>query len=287
MKWIGRRASDNIDDRRMSGGSKLVFGGGAIGIIIVLLQLFLGGGDSGQLLNQIQQQATQQGPSEAVIDPQEDEMAKFVAVVLADNEDVWNKLFADAGLQYEEPKLVLFRSSVESGCGNASSSTGPFYCPADRQVYIDLSFFDELKNRFGAPGDFAIAYVVAHEIGHHVQHLLGTSDKVHQAEASSSKKDANRLSVALELQADFLAGVWAYHNQQMKDVLEAGDVEEALGAASAVGDDRLQKQAQGYVVPDAFTHGTSQQRMEWFKRGMQSGDLSQGDTFKALLGTEL
>ncbi len=284
MKWMGRRESDNVEDRRKMSGGQMAIGGGAIGLIILLIQLFMGG-DSSEVLKQVAQQTQQQQEqeSDAPIDPKEEEMTKFVKVVLADNEDVWHKIFADNGMEYREPKLVLFRSAVESGCGNASSSTGPFYCPTDEKVYIDLSFFDELKERFGAPGDFAIAYVISHEVGHHVQNLLGTSDKVHNAEAEASKRNANKLSVALELQADFLAGVWAYHDQQMKDVLEAGDVDEALTAASAVGDDRLQKQAQGYVVPDAFTHGTSQQRMYWFKKGFEGGRLDDGDTFKELL----
>ncbi len=229
------------------------------------------------------QQQTTQG-SDAPIDPAEDEMAKFVSVALADNEDVWNKIFSENGLQYEEPTLVLFRGATESGCGNASSSSGPFYCPSDKKVYIDLSFMNELKNRFGAEGgDFALAYVLAHEVGHHVQNLLGTSDKMRQMQSGVDEVQSNKLSVALELQADFYAGVWTYHNQKMNSVLEEGDIEEALSAASAVGDDAIQKKVQGRVVPDAFTHGTSQQRMYWFKRGYQSGDISHGNTFEELI----
>jgi hypothetical protein len=283
MKWLGRRESDNVEDRRKLSGGKIAAGGGAIGIIILLIQFFMGG-DSGQLLNELQQQNSNQSNNEASITAEDDEMAKYVAVVLADNEDVWHKIFADVNKQYTEPKLVLFRQSTQSECGNASASTGPFYCPADQKVYMDLSFFDELKNRFGAKGgDFAIAYVVAHEIGHHVQNLIGTSAQVQQKQSELSEKEANKLSVALELQADFLAGVWAHHNQKTKNILEDGDIDEALSAASAVGDDHLQKQSQGYTVPDAFTHGTSAQRKYWFKLGFETGDLSKGNTFKDLI----
>lgn len=284
MKWQGRRESDNVEDRRRITGGHVAIGGGAIGLIFLLIQVFMGG-DSSQLLNQVQQQINagqQQGGTEE-ISAADEEMAKFVRVVLADNEDVWNKIFAESGSQYTEPKLVMFRNSVESACGNATSAVGPFYCPSDQKVYVDLAFFDELKNRFGAAGDFAIAYVISHEVGHHVQNLMGTSDKVHKIQEQSSEKEGNRYSVALELQADFLAGVWAHYNQQMKNVIEEGDIEEALGAANAVGDDRLQKQSQGYVVPDAFTHGTSEQRMYWFKRGYETGDLKKGNTFDEVL----
>lgn len=281
MQTEGRRESGNVEDRRrMSTGGKAVVGGGAIGIIVLLIQLFIGG-DPAQLINQAQQQAQQTQGSDASIDPEEDAMAKYVSVALADNEDVWNKIFTENNMQYQEPKLVLFRGSTESGCGYASSQTGPFYCPADQKVYIDLSFFEELQTRFGASkGDFALAYVLAHEVGHHVQNLLGTSGKVHEAQERLSKEEGNKLSVNLELQADFYAGVWAHYNQKMKGVLEDGDIEEALSAASAVGDDHIQKQAQGYVVPESFTHGTSDQRMYWFKLGYSSGDLSKGNTFK-------
>ena len=283
MLWKGRRESGNVEDQRRFSGKRIAFGGGAIGIILLLINAFMGG-DTSQLLNQIGQEINSNQSANAPVNPEEDEMAKFVSVALADNEDVWNKLFSDAGLQYEEPKLVLFRDAIESGCGNASASSGPFYCPGDHKVYIDLSFFDELKNRFGSKGgDFAIAYVIAHEVGHHVQNLLGTSDQVHSQQQRSNEKSANRLSVALELQADFFAGVWAYHNQKMKNVLEDGDIEEALSAASAVGDDHLQKQSQGHVVPDAFTHGTSEQRIYWFTRGYQTGDLKKGNTFEEVL----
>ena len=280
MKWIGRRESSNVDDRRSSSGGKF-FVGGTIGVIILVIKFFMDG-DPTQLIQQIDQQNTQ--TTEVVNDSLDNTMAKFVAVVLADNEDVWNKIFTENGLQYQEPKLVLFRGATESGCGNASSSIGPFYCPADKRVYIDLSFMDELKTRFGAQGgDFALAYVIGHEVGHHVQNLLGTSAKTEELQAQSSQTKANKLSVALELQADFYAGVWTYHNQQMKNILEQGDIEEALSAASAVGDDAIQQKTQGTIVPDAFTHGSSAERMYWFKRGYQTGDIRKGNTFAKLI----
>lgn len=280
MKWLGRRESSNVDDRRSSSGGKL-FVGGTIGVIILVIKFFMDG-DPTQLIQQIDQQNTQ--TTEVVNDSLDNTMAKFVAVVLADNEDVWNKIFTENGLQYEEPKLVLFRGATESGCGNASSSIGPFYCPADKKVYIDLSFMDELKTRFGAQGgDFALAYVIGHEVGHHVQNLLGTSAKTEELQAQSNQTKANKLSVALELQADFYAGVWTYHNQQMKNILEQGDIEEALSAASAVGDDAIQQKTQGAIVPDAFTHGSSAERMYWFKRGYQTGDIRKGNTFAKLI----
>lgn len=280
MKWLGRRESSNVDDRRSSSGGKF-FVGGTIGVIILVIKFFMDG-DPTQLIQQIDQQNTQ--TTEVVNDSLDNTMAKFVAVVLADNEDVWNKIFAENGLQYEEPKLVLFRGATESGCGNASSSIGPFYCPADKKVYIDLSFMDELKTRFGAQGgDFALAYVIGHEVGHHVQNLLGTSAKTEELQAQSNQTKANKLSVALELQADFYAGVWTYHNQQMKNILEQGDIEEALSAASAVGDDAIQQKTQGTIVPDAFTHGTSAERMYWFKRGYETGDIRKGNTFAKLI----
>ena len=280
MKWLGRRESSNVDDRRSSSGGKF-FVGGTIGVIILVIKFFMDG-DPTQLIQQIDQQNTQ--TTEVVNDSLDNTMAKFVAVVLADNEDVWNKIFAENGLQYQEPKLVLFRGATESGCGNASSSIGPFYCPADKRVYIDLSFMDELKTRFGAQGgDFALAYVIGHEVGHHVQNLLGTSAKTEELQAQSNQTKANKLSVALELQADFYAGVWTYHNQQMKNILEQGDIEEALSAASAVGDDAIQQKTQGTIVPDAFTHGSSTERMYWFKRGYQTGDIRKGNTFAKLI----
>jgi uncharacterized protein len=285
MKFIGRRESSNIEDRRrMSGGQKTIFGGGILGIIIVIIAYFLNGGDALQVLQNIQQQSSQTTEStDVTITPEEDEMAKYISVALADNEDVWHKIFSDNGMEYREPKLVLYKEGTESGCGNASSAVGPFYCPSDEKVYIDLGFFNELQTRFGAAGgDFAIAYVLSHEVGHHVQNLLGTMQKVSQAQNNLSEPDANRLSVAVELQADFYAGVWAYYTQKYKDVLEEGDIDEALSAASAVGDDMIQKKSQGYIVPDAFTHGTSEQRMYWFKKGFTTGDINQGNTFEEL-----
>ncbi len=274
MKWIGRRGSSNVEDRR-SGGGRIALGGG-IGTIIVVALVWLLGGDPSQLINGI----TDQGSNQAVETPAQDSIAQFVSVVLADTEEIWGKIFADYGETYRQPKLVLFRQSVQSACGSASAASGPFYCSADERVYIDLSFCDELRNRFGAPGDFAIAYVIAHEVGHHVQNLLGTLSKVNDERSRSSEERANQITVLLELQADYYAGVWANHAQHDLNVVERGDISEALGAASAVGDDRLQMEAQGYIVPDAFTHGTSAQRTEWFKRGYESGRLEDGDTFK-------
>lgn len=280
MKWLGRRGSGNIEDRR-SGGGGLAIGGGLTAIIAVVFSLLTGqnpmellgmfqGGDSG---------TQQEAPLET--DVNQDEKGHFVSVVLADTEDVWNKLFSDAGSNYKEPTLVLFSGAVHSACGSASSATGPFYCPGDEKVYIDLSFYDELQTKFGAPGDFAMAYVVAHEVGHHIQNILGTSNKLDRARGRVSQEEYNQLSVRLELQADFYAGVWAHHAQRMKNILEEGDIKEALNAANAIGDDRLQQQSQGRVVPDAFTHGTSAQRMRWFKKGYDTGDINQGDTFSA------
>ena len=267
------------DRRRMSPKGKMALGGGTAAILLIILQLLMGG-DSSQILEQVQQMSQpQQGQvADQPTDPEEDKMAEYVSVALADNEDVWNKLFAENGMQYAEPKLVLFRESTESACGYASAATGPFYCPPDQKIYIDLSFFDQLQSRFGAKGgDFALAYVLAHEVGHHVQNQLGTLDKVNRARQTMSEKEANKVSVSAELQADFYAGVWAHHNQQMKGVLERGDIEEALSAASAVGDDQIQKKTQGYVVPESFTHGTSEERMKWFMLGYESGDLKKGN----------
>lgn len=278
MLWRGRRESTNVDDRRGMSTGGLVAGGGILGVIVLVLNFLLGGGDASQLPTQLPGAAqTELSAEEQAAD---DERAQFVKVVLADTEDVWNQLFAQTGQDYQEPTLVLFRQGVQSGCGSASSQTGPFYCPADQKLYIDLSFYQDLQERFNAPGDFAMAYVVAHEVGHHIQTLMGTSQKMARLRQQASEAEYNKYSVMMELQADFLAGVWAHHAQRMKQVLEQGDIEEALGAANAIGDDRLQKQAQGYVVPESFTHGTSQQRMYWFKKGYQTGDLRQGDTFK-------
>ncbi|MFD2602901.1 KPN_02809 family neutral zinc metallopeptidase [Flavobacterium suzhouense] len=280
MKWSGRRQSDNMEDRRGISGGKLVAGGGVIGVIILLINMFMGGDNSAilnDINNQIQQQSASSGePVE--LSAHDKEMGEFVATVLADTEDVWGKIFAENGMTYEEPKLVLFRDAVQTACGGASSASGPFYCPSDRKVYMDLAFFDELQNRFGAKGgDFAIAYVIAHEIGHHVQTLLGTSSKMRQLQAQTDEAGANKLSVKLELQADFYAGIWAHYDQKMHDILEEGDIEEALSAANAVGDDAIQKRMQGHVVPDSFTHGSSEQRKYWFKKGFETGDINQGE----------
>ncbi|MBP2281784.1 putative metalloprotease [Flavobacterium sp. CG_23.5] len=285
MKWLGRRESDNVEDRRTLSGGKVAVGGGIIGIIILLLNTF-GGQNAQQLtpiLEQLQGSQTTQTESGIPLSKEDEEMGKFVRVILADNEDVWSKIFTENGEVYKNPKLVLFRDGVQTACGGASSASGPFYCPEDQKVYIDLGFFDELKSKFGAKGgDFAIAYVLAHEIGHHVQTLLGTSTKMRQAQEGKSEADANKLSVALELQADFYAGVWTNRNQKTNNVLEVGDIEEALSAANAVGDDAIQSKMQGQVVPDSFTHGTSKQRMYWFKKGYETGDIKQGNTFSEI-----
>lgn len=279
MQWIGKRGSSNVEDRRGISGGGIAAGGGVIGVIIYLLYSFLGGGDVDP--SRIPQISP--GTSTTALSPEEqkadDERAQFVKVVLAETEDVWNKVFADNGKQYREPTLVLFRDGVASACGNASSASGPFYCPGDSKLYIDLSFYQELQQKFKAPGDFAMAYVVAHEVGHHIQNLNGTADKISRLREQAGGAEANRYSVMLELQADFLAGVWAHYTQQMKNNLDAGDIEEALTAANAIGDDRLQQQSSGEIVPDAFTHGTSAQRMYWFKKGYETGDIKQGDTF--------
>ena len=276
MQWFGRGESDNVEDRR-GGGRGIAIGGGILGLIGAVIYMFTGINPS-QLLNQAggdqQQQTEQQDPNAP-----EDNGKKFVRVVLKDTEDIWGKLFADMGRQYQDPKLVLFTDYVQSACGNASSATGPFYCPGDAKVYIDLSFYDELKTRFGAGGDFANAYVIAHEVGHHIQNLLGVSAKMDQARGRMSEREYNKLSVKLELQADFYAGVWAHYEQSVKKVINETDIEEALNAASAIGDDRLQKQSQGHVEPDSFTHGTSAQRVYWFKKGYETGDVKQGNTF--------
>jgi predicted metalloprotease len=279
MLWRGQRQSDNVEDQRGGlGRGGLAIGGGVGGVIVLIIALLLGA-DPRQLLEQNPGGNPSSNPqSSRPVNAQDDEMKQFVSVVLASTEDVWSDIFKQHGRQYRKPKLVLFSDEVQSACGAATTAVGPFYCPGDEKVYLDLAFFAELKQRFRAPGDFAQAYVIAHEVGHHVQNLLGTMNKVDQAQQRLSKGEANQISVRLELQADFLAGVWAHYAQQ-KGILETGDVEEALGAASAVGDDRLQRATQGYVVPDSFTHGTSEQRMRWFRRGLDSGDLGQGDTF--------
>jgi predicted metalloprotease len=282
MRWKDERQSDNIEDRR-GVPAGVTIGGGIGTLIIVIIALFLGA-DPRQVINLLQQNpqaAPGAGAAAVPGDPAEEERKAFVGAVLADTEDVWDDLFQGMDRQYVKPTLVLFRDGTESGCGDASSSVGPFYCPADQKVYLDLGFFQELKERFKAPGDFAEAYVIAHEIGHHVQNLLGISEKMHARQGRADRAGANDLSVRLELQADFLAGVWAHHAQEMKHILEAGDITSALRAATAIGDDRLQMKAQGYVVPDSFTHGTSRQRVRWFTKGLKTGDIKQGDTFKS------
>ena len=277
MLWQGRRESDNVEDVRRSGGGRIAVGGGIGGVILVVAYLLLGG-DPAALV----EQQSQLAPSQQV-DPNapRDEASKFIGVVLADTEDIWNKLFQQMGRRYEEPKLVLFSNQTRSGCGYASGASGPFYCPEDRRVYIDLSFYRMLHERFGAPGDFAQAYVIAHEVGHHVQNLLGISGQVQAQRGRISEVEYNKLSVRLELQADFFAGIWAHYADRAKQVVEPGDIDEALRAASVIGDDNLQRRSQGHVVPESFTHGTSEQRVRWFRKGYETGDVRQGDTFAA------
>lgn len=279
MKWQGRRKSDNVEDRRGISGGQIAVGGGVIGIIILLLNLF--GGDNAKMLTPVleqMQQGQQSAPTEQVeLTPEQKELGDFASTVFADTEDIWHTIFEENGMTYEEPKMVLFTGQVQTACGGATSASGPFYCPGDKKVYMDLEFFEELRTRFGAKGgDFAIAYVIAHEVGHHVQTLLGTSGKVRQLQSGKSDAEANKLSVCLELQADFYAGLWAHYNQKY---IEEGDIDEALSAANAVGDDAIQSRMQGHVVPESFTHGTSEQRIKWFTRGFKSGDIKLGDTF--------
>jgi uncharacterized protein len=280
MLWRGSRQSENVEDRRGVSGGGLAIGGGLGGIVLLVIALLLGV-DPRQLLNQ----APSDDPRSATetsrpVNASEEELKQFVTAVLGETEDVWNELFRRSGKRYIEPKLVLFTDQARSGCGLAGAAVGPFYCPGDQKVYIDLSFYQELKSRFRAPGDFAQAYVIAHEVGHHVQNLLGVMDRAKSGQNGMSRETANQLSVRLELQADFLAGVWA-HYAQAKGIIEPGDIDEALRAASAIGDDRLQRESQGYVVPDSFTHGTSEQRSRWFRKGFETGDIRQGDTFSA------
>jgi len=273
MRWKGRRQSTNVEDRRGMGmGGKTAIGGG-IGSIVVILLFALLGGNPGDLMNNTPPTNGSNTNAPMNVSSQEEELADFVSVVLADTEDVWSAEFEKRGIVYENPKLVLFRDSVQSACGAANSAVGPFYCPGDHMLYIDLSFYQELKQRFQAPGDFAMAYVIAHEVGHHVQTLLHSGD-----EASPAEKRTNEYSIRFELQADYLAGVWA-HYAEGKGYLEKGDLDEALNAANAVGDDNIQKKAQGYVVPESFTHGTSEQRERWFNKGFKNGTLEGGDTF--------
>lgn len=279
MKWKGRAGSRNVEDRRGSGGfgmgGKGILGGG-LGIVFIIVFMLLGG-DPGQILSQ-SQIINQGGNAPYEQTAEEEELAEFASVVLADTEAVWQDIFYEYGEVYQEPILVLYSGYVQSACGTAGSSTGPFYCPGDNKVYIDLSFFQEMETRFDAPGDFAMAYVIAHEVGHHVQNQLGIMDEYQSLRSQMSQTEFNKLTVRLELQADYLAGVWAHYVDDM-NYLEDGDIQEAMNAASAVGDDRIQKQTQGYVVPDSFTHGTSEQRMRWFMKGYNEGDLDQWDTF--------
>jgi predicted metalloprotease len=281
MRWVGRRQSSNVEDRRGASRGRVGLGvGGGIGaVIIVLVALFLGG-DPGMVLEQNQGLQVPGSPA-STLAPANDQMKQFVSVVLADTEDLWTQQFAEMGNVYEPPTLVLFSGSTQTGSGFATSATGPFYSPADQAVYIDLSFFEELRSRFQAPGDFAQAYVIAHEVGHHVQNQLGILDQVTAAQKRVSEEEANDLSVRLELQADFFAGMWAHYAQNVIGVLDPGDIDEALNAASAIGDDRIQMQSRGYVVPDSFTHGSSEQRSRWFRLGYETGDISRGNTFAA------
>lgn len=282
MKWIGRRQSDNVEDRRgMSSGGKAVAGGGIIGIIILLVNIF--GGENAQMLTPVLEQFNQPQTTQSVtkeLTEEEKQIGEFVSTVFADTEDIWVKIFQENNMEYRLPKMVLFSDAVETACGSATAASGPFYCPSDEKVYMDLVFFNELQTRFGAKGgDFAIAYVIAHEVGHHVQTVLGTSGKVRQLQANKSQAEGNKLSVALELQADFYAGLWAKYNQQNLDM---DDLDEALSAAQAVGDDAIQSRMQGHVEPESFTHGTSEQRKKWFLKGYNSGDIRQGDTFSGI-----
>ncbi len=280
MRWERGRRSDNIEDRRGMRVGKA--GGIGIGAIVLALVVMYFGGDPSVVLNQAGNLApAQTEQSTATFSPEEEKLKEFMSVVLADTEDVWGTLFQGSGQAYVHPKLVLFSGAVQSACGHAEAAMGPFYCPADQKLYLDMSFFNDLAQRHDAPGDFAQAYVLAHEVGHHVQTLLGVSEQVHAARSRASEAESNALQVRMELQADCFAGVWAHHANRQRQILEPGDTEEALAAAAGVGDDRLQKQARGYVVPDSFTHGSSEQRMRWFKRGLQSGDPGQCDTFKA------
>ena len=276
MLWKGRKQSANVEDRRGVTGRQVAVGGGLGAIALAVIVLLLGGNP--QEVMQSMQTSPPSGQAQALTQ-EEKELGEFVGVILADTEDVWNQLFQQEGERYREPKLVLFTNATDSACGYAQSASGPFYCPGDEKVYIDLGFFQEMQQKLGARGDFAWAYVIAHEIGHHVQNLLGVMQQAQGRMQQVDPQEANQLLVRLELQADFLAGVWAHHAQRMKGLLEQGDIEEGMNAASSVGDDRIMKQQQGYVVPDAFTHGTSEQRVRWFTKGFKIGDMNQGNTF--------
>jgi predicted metalloprotease len=280
MLWKGRRQSENVEDRRGITGRKVAVGGGLGALALTIIVLLLGGNPD-EVMQNLQTPQTSGQEQTRTLTAEEQETGDFVKVILADTEDVWNTIFQQEEMQYREPKLVMFTNATDSACGFAQSATGPFYCPGDEKVYIDLGFFQEMQERLGARGDFAWAYVIAHEIGHHVQNLLGVMEQVQEKQQSLGQQEYNRFMVRLELQADFLAGVWAHHAQRMKNILETGDIEEGLNAAAAVGDDRIMKRDQGYVVPDAFTHGTSEQRVRWFTLGLKTGDMTQGDTFAA------
>ena len=280
MKWKRREQSGNVEDRRVMGSGKMI-AGGTIGTLAIVLIVWLLGGNPSQLINSLQSSGNENSTVDSTVIQAEQELADFASVVLKDTEDIWHTLFSEDGKTYREPTLVLFSGSVESTCGYSSAATGPFYCPGDEKVYIDLTFLEELQQKLGATGDFAMAYIIAHEVGHHVQKLLGITDQLQNIRGGVDETEYNQNLVRLELQADFLAGVWAHYAQKTKDILEEGDVEEAVNAAGAVGDDRIQMKSQGYVVPDAFTHGTSEQRKSWFLKGFRTGDLNQGDTFSA------
>ncbi|MDR3219654.1 MAG: neutral zinc metallopeptidase [Dysgonamonadaceae bacterium] len=305
MKWTGRQGSSNVEDRRGQ-SSQGSFGGlgrlgglgnggkgcgctGSIGVIIIAIVIWLMGGNPLQLIGMLEDAGggaifnNTPNQEQAYNSAEEDSLFEFARVVLYDTEEIWTSIFRQMGKEYRKPTLITYNSYTSSGCGTAQSSTGPFYCPADEKIYLDLSFFKQMDAQFHAPGDFAYAYVIAHEVGHHVQKLLGTLDEINSEMARSNKKRANELSVCLELQADFYAGVWANRESKLFDALEPGDIDEALNAASAIGDDRLQKEAQGYTVPDSFTHGTSQQRHDWFYNGYNTGDISKGNTFEKLM----
>ena len=279
MRWGSGRRSDNVEDRRGLGVTPRLAGGGLGAIVIVVLALLFGV-DPRMLTQMLPTETPAPAPGPARTG-QQDPMADFVSVVLADTEDTWDELFRRGGATYQEPKLVLFSGAAQSACGFAQAAVGPFYCPADQKVYIDLAFYQDLRNRFQAPGDFAQAYVIAHEVGHHVQNLLGIAQKVHQAQQRASPEQANALSVRMELQADCFAGVWAHHANRMRQILEQGDVEEALNAAAQIGDDRMQMRGRGYVSPESFTHGSGEQRVRWFRTGLESGELNRCDTFSA------
>jgi len=281
MRWERGRRSDNVEDRRGMRVSGRGLAGGGIGAIVLALVAMYFGVDPAVVLNQAGNMAPTQEEQQTTFSPEEEKLKEFMSVVLADTEDVWGALFQESGQQYTQPKLVLFSGAVNSACGFAEAAMGPFYCPGDQKLYLDMSFFNDLAQRHDAPGDFAQAYVLAHEVGHHVQTLLGISEKVHAALSRVDEAEGNALQVKMELQADCFSGVWAHHANKARQILEPGDTEEALAAAAGVGDDRLQKQARGVVVPESFTHGSSEQRMRWFNRGMQSGDPGQCDTFKA------